>query len=81
MHLPSLSRRERGLATAFLFLLFVAVACPAFTGAEAGASGLHGGAGRTARVAGAASHRPTNTAAQSGRGRCEGLTSPRGTFA
>src|SRR3982751_375813 len=38
MQLPSLSRRERGLAAAFLALLLLAAVAPALTGAEAGAS-------------------------------------------
>jgi len=38
MHLPTLSRRERGLLSVFLLLLLVAIFAPALTGAEAGAS-------------------------------------------
>jgi len=38
MHLPNLSRRERGLLSVFLLFLLVAVFAPALTGVEAGAS-------------------------------------------
>ena len=38
MHLPHLSRRERGLLSIFLLFLLVAVFAPALTGAEAGVS-------------------------------------------
>src|SRR6478609_5622649 len=38
MHLPTLSRRERGLLSVFLLLLLVALFAPAMTGAEAGVS-------------------------------------------
>lgn len=38
MHLPLLSRRERGLLFTFLSFLGIAIACPALTGPEAAAS-------------------------------------------